>query len=86
MLRNCIGLTQEQLAEQVGLATKSLASIETGKKGTSIDTLIVLAEILDTSIDYIVLGKEIKSELGIIIPEEKRKFAAKLLKVILDNM
>lgn len=78
-------LTQEQLAERLGISVKTVTAIETGARGTSIDGLVTIAEFFGVSLDYLVLGK--KSEvIGIEIPEEKKEFALKMLKVILENI
>ena len=50
--------TQEQLAEQLGVATNTIARIETGNRGISIDLAIELVVRFDTTLDYIFLGRE----------------------------
>ena len=58
-LRGKHGLTQEQLAEQLGVvAAKTIARIETGNRGISIDLAIELVVRFDTTLDYIFLGRE----------------------------
>lgn len=57
-LRRGMGLTQEQLAEKVGLSTVMVSSIERGVTGTSIDTMGLLADVLKASVDYIAFGKK----------------------------
>mgnify|MGYP002914927523 CR=1 FL=1 len=51
-------LTQEQLAEQLGVAANTIARIETGNRGISIDLAIELVVRFDTTLDYIFLGRE----------------------------
>jgi transcriptional regulator with XRE-family HTH domain len=46
-------LTQEQVAEQVGICTSFYANIERGKRSMSILTLKEIAASLDVSIDYL---------------------------------
>ena len=57
-LRTNHGLTQERLAEQLGIAVNTVARIEIGNRGISIDLAIELAVRFDTTLDYIFLGRE----------------------------
>ena len=52
------GLSQEQLAEQLGVAANTIARIETGNRGISIDLAIELVVRFETTLDYIFLGRE----------------------------
>ena len=50
-------MTQEQLAEALGLASKQHVSrMERGKSGCSIDLIAEIAQILEISLDYLILG------------------------------
>lgn len=51
-LRKEHGLTQEQLAEQLGVAANTIARIETGNRGISIDLAIELVVRFETTLDY----------------------------------
>ena len=53
-LRKEHGLTQEQL----GVAANTIARIETGNRGISIDLAIELVVRFETTLDYIFLGRE----------------------------
>ena len=57
-LRKKHGLTQERLAEQLGIAVNTVARIEIGNRGISIDLAIELAVRFNTTLDYIFLGRE----------------------------
>ena len=57
-LRKEHGLTQEQLAEQLGVAANTIARIETGNRGISIDLAIELVVRFETTLDYIFLGRQ----------------------------
>lgn len=48
------GWTQQEVANKINVSQSSYAYYETGKKEPKIDTLWKLAEIYQTSIDYIV--------------------------------
>lgn len=56
-LRTQYGLTQEQLAEKVGISTSfyaNYANLERGNKGVSISVLYDLANCLGVSVDYLI--------------------------------
>lgn len=55
--REQAGLTQEQLAERLGLSTQFLSTVERGANGTSVENIIKLCDILNVSSDWILLGK-----------------------------
>ena len=57
-MRKKHGLTQEKLAEQLGIAVNTVALIEIGNRGIYIDLAIELAVRFDTTLDYIFLGRE----------------------------
>ncbi len=57
-LRLSLGYTQKGLAELIGVAQNTIAQYETGKAKTSVDVIVSLAEILQTTTDYLLLGKE----------------------------
>lgn len=55
--RKELSLTQEQLAERMGISLQSISCIELGKKAIRPENLANLCRILDISSDYILLGK-----------------------------
>ncbi len=59
-MRNSIGLTQDQLAEKLNIATSTLGNIERGSKGISIDLAVEFCVVLDVSLDYLILGERNK--------------------------
>ena len=84
-LRKKKGYTQESFASEIGISYRTYSGIESGAHSTSIDTFVVIAQALETSLDYIVLGKEDENIVG-LISEEKKEQAIKILKGILDNI
>ena len=56
-LRKSHKLTQEELAEEIGVTSHYIYEVEHGLKTMSIYTLANIAEALDASLDYIVYGK-----------------------------
>ena len=57
-LRELQNDTRESLSEKIGISSKFLYEIETGKKGFSIDILRRISESLTVSCDYIIFGEE----------------------------
>ena len=51
--RKRMGLNQAQLGEKIGLSHKSISTIESGARGTSLDKLIELAYVFHVSTDYL---------------------------------
>ena len=77
-LRTRRGLTQEQVAEAVGLEPGTISRIERGVKGMSIDSLLMFSEIYGVSTDYILKGDEtmtpsdaLLEELGALVQKYK---------------
>ena len=52
-IRREVGLTQEQLAERVGISVVHLCNIELGKKTPGLTVLIRIAEALEVATDWI---------------------------------
>lgn len=87
-LRKTKGYTQEQFADRLGLSVPTIASIETGRKGTSIDTVLMIAELLDCTTDYILIGKESKSDLFDLVeqlPESSKDIVIKMIAGLLEQ-
>lgn len=53
LLRNNQGMTQEELSEQALISRSSLKLYESGKLIPKRDTLVILAETLNCSVDYL---------------------------------
>ena len=52
-LRKTAGLSQEQLAEQLGVTRQAVSKWETGEGKPDIDNLLPLAKLLHTTVDYL---------------------------------
>lgn len=88
-LRKEKGITQEEFANRIGMSYKTINAIENGSKGTKIDTLILIAEELETTLDYIILGRNSEVEISLLLScmsEEKRNLAIKILKGIIQSI
>lgn len=62
-LRRSINMTQQELAEKVGISVTFLSEIENGRKSMSVDTLIKLSKVLQVSLDTIVFGKDAEDDM-----------------------
>ena len=56
-LRESAGMSQTQLARVLNTSSKHLNQIEHGKKGLSIDLLIIISNYFKISTDYLLKGK-----------------------------
>mgnify|MGYP000854750987 CR=1 FL=1 len=57
-LRKARGFSQNEFAERIGVHVKTISKAERGIIGLSVDNLLVIAECFDTTIDFLVSGKE----------------------------
>lgn len=57
-VRKNLGLTQEEVSEKVGITLQQYGKIERGESGTLSRTIYEIAKALNTSLNYIVFGKE----------------------------
>ena len=55
-------LTQLQLSEKLDISVKHMSEIERGLIGLSLDKLVQLCDILCTSLDYLVRGKQSEND------------------------
>jgi len=62
--RKQLGYTQEQMAEMMNVSIQMISNLERGNKSIRIDNLINLCQILHTSTDYILTGKESACDYG----------------------
>jgi transcriptional regulator with XRE-family HTH domain len=65
--RKAMQLTQEKLAEKMGISLQSVSSIELGKKGIRPENLANLCVYLETTADYILYGKRSSTQMTDIV-------------------
>ena len=70
ILRNEIGLSQDELAQIMGLKQKTYCNYENGTTEPNIDTLCKLADYYGVSLDYLVGGK-FNDEIGYLEKADK---------------
>ena len=62
--RKELHLTQEQLAEKMGISLQSISCIELGKKAIRPENLANLCTCLNVSADYILYGKRSETQMN----------------------
>ena len=86
-LRKEKGLSQNALAETLGINVKTVSKAERGIIGLSVDNLIQISSYFNVSLDYLILGQN--KELNIfdriaLQPEEKRKRIERIITEMLE--
>ena len=66
--RQALGLSRQEIADQIGKAEKYFADIERGYCGMSLETMIEIAGHLGITLDYMIFGEQDRQE----IPEDSR--------------
>ncbi len=67
LAREAASLTQEKLADTVGVTVQYISDLERGIVGTSIPTLLKLCNVLKVSSDYVLTGKQDSPNLSPIV-------------------
>jgi len=62
VLRKAQKISQAKMAESIGISLSQYTRIENGEANASISTIIKVASFLETGIDLLVYGEEIKPE------------------------
>ena len=63
-LRKKNGMSQEELAEKLGIDTSLLDDLEAGKKECPVELVVQFSNIFGVTIDMLVLGKEHETSLS----------------------
>ena len=81
------GLTQEKLAEMMGVSSQAVSKWENDQSYPDITTLPKLADILGLSVDEILSGKrnEIPGEVSIVPEEDRKDWKERVLKVVVND-
>lgn len=64
--RKAMRLTQEELAEKLGVSTQMISNLELGKKAIRPENLIKVCEALDLSADYVLTGNSTSTAVGAV--------------------
>ncbi len=72
-LRTEKGLSQQELAEILGISQKTISGYEVGVREPNIETLIKIAIVLDTTVDDLIEFRKIHDQLGQELLEKIQK-------------
>ena len=64
--RKALRMTQEELAEKLGVSTQMISNLELGKKAIRPDNLAKVCDALDLSADFVLTGCNTKTAVDII--------------------
>lgn len=64
--RKSLMMTQEQIAESMGVSVQMISNLELGKKAIRPENLIKICAVLDISSDYILTGKKSVNDKNIL--------------------
>lgn len=67
--RNKYGITQRELAEKLYVATKTIQNYEQNRKEPNLSLVVEMAEILDVTLDELIIGNKLNNESEEIINE-----------------
>lgn len=89
--RKELHLTQEQLAEKMGVSLQTISCIELGKKAIRPENLANLCTCLGVSSDYVLYGKRDESQMNDLInkisalPPEKYNSISNLVELLSET-
>ena len=83
--------TQERVAEEIGISRVYLSMLEAGKKGCSVDMLLVFAQYYDVTMDYLTYGKQQNDIMDFVgkkakLLPERRQLAEKLIDSVVEAL
>lgn len=85
-LRNKIGLYQKDIASELGVTPEAISNWERGKTEPTYEQLILIADIFNVSLDYL-LGRTDKNQIELEQKlEEARQLAKDLQKYLPDAL
>lgn len=89
--RKALGLSQEELAEQVGLSKNHISNIECGKSMPTTRFILQICSILGETPDYYLIGKITEetdriSELVKRLPDKSQHVLCRVLEICLDQI
>ena len=66
------GMSQQELGDMIGVTKVSICGYENGTRTPSLETFCILADIFDTTTDYL-LGREDESRVSNALPDLNKK-------------
>lgn len=83
--RKRLGLTQEQMAEKLGVTAQAVSKWENDQTCPDISLLPALAEILETSVDALLTGKD-QAPVKLVSVEEKPDTGNMVFRIQVDSV
>ena len=81
--RRALHMTQEALAEKLGVSTQMISNLELGKKAIRPDNLARVCQTLDLSADYVLTGTNTKTAVD-TVADKLTHLTAEELKMVSD--
>lgn len=73
LLRKKMGLSQEELANKIGVSRQAVSKWESGQSMPDLDKIIALSDLFGVSTDYILKGTDVSYDEGFLNAETSRK-------------
>lgn len=87
-LRKTNKLSQEQLAEKIGVSRQSISKWESGETSPELERVVALSEVFDVTTDYLLKSKDV-DELTIRtdrLEKEQNEFREKMILIQIKNI
>ncbi|MBR4080777.1 MAG: helix-turn-helix transcriptional regulator [Clostridia bacterium] len=84
LCRQSAKMTQEQLAEKIGVCTSFIGHIERGTRVTSLETLVTLCNVLNVSMDYLLaksLNNNYEKDMPLGLSEREKDRLSEFLRL-----
>ena len=85
LLRKEKGLTQEELAQHMGISPQAVSKWENDQTCPDISALPKLARLFDVTVDELLEGKEALPAVRVLPPEQRKDIKDMILRVTLDS-
>jgi len=83
--RKALRMTQEELAEELGVSTQMISNLELGKKAIRPDNLSRVCQVLELSADFVLTGSNTKSAVDgiaeklVLLTEEELRMISDMI-------
>ena len=81
--RKALRMTQEEMAEKLGVSTQMISNLELGKKAIRPDNLVRVCEVLELSADFVLTGTNTKTAVD-AVAEKLVQLTAEELRMVSD--
>lgn len=81
--RKALRMTQEELAERLGVSTQMISNLELGKKAIRPENLVRVCEVLELSANFVLTGSNTKTAVD-AVAEKLTQLTAEELQMVSD--